>query len=576
LGAFTDHEKVMELAGQCSVLTCEIEHVNADAMGDAASIVRVEPTTDAIATIQDKYRQKQHFASVGVPLGSFRAVESRADIEAAAAEWGYPLMLKARRLAYDGRGNAAVRSWEEIDAGVDALGGFTPESLFVEQWVPFELEVAVMVVRGRSGEGVSYPCVETIQRDSICDVVIAPARVSDAIREEARHVAEVAVKSLTGAGVFGVELFVTGSTVLLNEVAPRPHNSGHYTIEACECDQFENHLRAILGLPLGSTSMRVGGAVMVNVLGTGSAPEDTALTWAPAARAMAVPGACVHWYGKYGVRKGRKVGHITVTGNTLHQALDRAEVILGRTLGSSAAATSVPPLAESDSDFLAIKPAAATVPPLVGIIMGSDSDLPTMKPAAATVPPLVGIIMGSDSDLPTMKPAAATVPPLVGIIMGSDSDLPTMKPAASTLRDFGVPFEVTIVSAHRTPDRLVEYARGARGRGIRVIIAAAGGAAHLPGMVAAMTPLPVVGVPVPLKHLDGVDSLHSIVQMPKGVPVATVAIGNSVNGALTAVRILGAADPTLLDRMEAYQREMESQVLAKAARLEEVGWEAYP
>ena len=152
---------------------------------------------------------------------------------------------------------------------------------------------------------------------------------------------------------------------------------------------------------------------------------------------------------------------------------------------------------------------------------------------------------------------------------------PALAPAAATLAAFGVPHEVTVVSAHRTPARMFAWARAARGRGLQVSIAAAGGAAHLPGMVAALTPLPVVGVPIPLKHLDGVDSLHSIVQMPRGVPVATVAIGNAVNGALLAVRALGVAMPRLLDEMEAYQERMRAEVEAKAARLEAVGEDAY-
>ncbi len=141
----------------------------------------------------------------------------------------------------------------------------------------------------------------------------------------------------------------------------------------------------------------------------------------------------------------------------------------------------------------------------------------------------------------------------VGVIMGSDSDWPTMKAAAEALAEFGVGYEVSVVSAHRTPDRMVEYARSAADRGLAVIIAGAGGAAHLPGMVASLTPLPVIGVPVPLRHLDGLDSLLSIVQMPAGIPVATVSIGNARNAGLLAVRVLGTADPALRARMEQYQ-----------------------
>jgi 5-(carboxyamino)imidazole ribonucleotide mutase len=158
--------------------------------------------------------------------------------------------------------------------------------------------------------------------------------------------------------------------------------------------------------------------------------------------------------------------------------------------------------------------------------------------------------------------------PLVGIIMGSDSDLPVMQGAADLLTEFEVPFEMTIVSAHRTPDRLYDYARGARGRGLRVIVAGAGGAAHLPGMVAALSPLPVIGVPVKSAALSGQDSLLSIVQMPAGVPVATVAINGGRNAGILAAQIVGCADPAVLERVARYKRELESTVLEKAARME--------
>ena len=153
--------------------------------------------------------------------------------------------------------------------------------------------------------------------------------------------------------------------------------------------------------------------------------------------------------------------------------------------------------------------------------------------------------------------------PVVGIIMGSDSDWPTMEAAAHALAEFEVPFEVGVVSAHRTVQKMVDYATSAADRGLRVIITGAGGAAHLPGMVAAMTPLPVIGVPVPLKHLDGMDSLLSIVQMPAGVPVATVSIGGARNAGLLAVRILGAADPAIRNKMAAFQADLEVQVARK-------------
>jgi 5-(carboxyamino)imidazole ribonucleotide mutase len=165
----------------------------------------------------------------------------------------------------------------------------------------------------------------------------------------------------------------------------------------------------------------------------------------------------------------------------------------------------------------------------------------------------------------TAEPAA----PRVGIVMGSDSDLPVMQAAAEALAEFGVPCEVRVVSAHRTPRAMLDYAEAAAGRGLQVIIAGAGGAAHLPGMIAAATPLPVIGVPVPLKYLDGMDSLLSIVQMPAGVPVATVAIGNARNAGLLAVRILAASDAALREAMARYQRELQALVAEKDAAVRE-------
>jgi len=165
--------------------------------------------------------------------------------------------------------------------------------------------------------------------------------------------------------------------------------------------------------------------------------------------------------------------------------------------------------------------------------------------------------------------------PLVGIIMGSDSDLPTMKEAIAVCSEFDVACEVAIVSAHRTPERMVDYAKSAHQRGLKVIIAGAGGAAHLPGMVAALTPLPVIGVPVPSRHLQGVDSLYSIVQMPAGIPVATVAIGNAKNAGLLAVQILATHNSTLLQQVQAYRASLTTMVVEKQAKLDELGYQKY-
>ncbi|KAJ7166053.1 phosphoribosylaminoimidazole carboxylase [Mycena filopes] len=519
-GSFTDPIRIRELAAKVDVLTVEIEHVDADALAQLDGC-EIHPRPSTIKLIQDKLAQKQHLQARGCPIGDFVAVDSTVDsIHAAAEALGLPLMLKSRTLAYDGRGNFVLR---ELSQAQDALVALGDRPLYAEKWVPFAHEIAVMVVRSTSGEVRAYPVVETVHKENVCHLVFAPLRTRDAtLPRRAQHIAEEAVKTFEGAGVFGVEMFLLdGGGIYINEIAPRPHNSGHYTIEACETSQYENHLRAILSLPLGSTALKVPSSVMLNIIGLSSSmTEIDALV----AVALTVPGASVHLYGKAECRKGRKMGHITLVAPSDAALRERLRPLL------AALPSSYSPLSETD--------------------------------LYAPIPPTPG------SGFPSAHP-------LVGVIMGSDSDLSVMLPAARILDRFLIPYELTIVSAHRTPDRLVEYARSGAARGLRTIIAGAGGAAHLPGMVAAMTALPIIGVPVKGSTLDGVDSLHSIVQMPRGIPVATVAINNGTNAGLLAVRILAAGMPHLVDAMEEYMKEMEGEVLGKVEKLAEVGWEKY-
>lgn len=525
IGSFRDPEAVKQFAAGVDVLTVEIEHIDADAMEAAAAVsgIEVQPTPETLRIIQDKYRQKQHFAEAGVPLSEFRQIKCSKCAAGAAQAYGYPYMLKSKTLAYDGRGNAVVDSPESLEAAVASLGGYE-RGLYAEKWVPFVCELAVMVVRSRDGTVISYPVVQTIHKDNICHTTEAPAQVPPVILQAAKRAAENAVACLSGAGVFGVELFLLpDGSIVLNEVAPRPHNSGHYTIEACSMSQYEAHLRAVLGWPLGDPSLKVGASIMLNVLGEDDGEAGMRAAHELMGRAYRVPGAAVHWYGKAEVARQRKIGHVTFVGATNDECRRRLRAVDERAADAVVAASA---MVQAD------------------LALGAGS---------------------------------RHQGPRVGIIMGSDSDLPTMRGAAEILEEFGVECEVTVVSAHRTPERMFDYARGAAARGIQVIIAGAGGAAHLPGMVAAMTPLPVVGVPVKPAgaYLDGVDALLSIVQMPKGVPVATVAIGNAANAGLLAVRILASADHVLLDKMLRYQEGMTQMVLGKAERLETKGWKDY-
>jgi 5-(carboxyamino)imidazole ribonucleotide synthase len=229
-------------------------------------------------------------------------------------------VLKARRNSYDGYGNATLRGPADIAPALQRLG-WPQCALYVEAWAPFVRELAVMVARGRGGETRVYPAVETIQRDHICHMVRAPAAIAPTVAERAAQIARRAVAAIEGVGVFGVELFeLADGDALYNEIAPRPHNSGHYTIEGCVTSQFENHLRAVLGLPLGSVAMVAPAAVMVNLLGARDGPARTE----GLAAALAIPGAHVHIYGKLLSRPGRKMGHVTALGATLKEAEARA------------------------------------------------------------------------------------------------------------------------------------------------------------------------------------------------------------------------------------------------------------
>jgi phosphoribosylaminoimidazole carboxylase len=273
----TDHNAIRQLQQQgCDVLTVEIEHVGVEALQELEQEgVNVQPSSRVLEIIRDKFRQKQHFNSHKIPLPPFCQTASIAEIRQAAATLGLPLMLKSRRGAYDGRGNAVLEkdSEEAIQQALEKLGcstcdeessGAAAFDLYAEGWVDFDCEVAVMVARSTLGESATYPAVNAIQQDSICRVVLAPARnISLQTRQTCQQVAQRAIDSLGkgASGIFGVELFVNkAGEVLLNEVAPRPHNTGHYTQDACSVSQFENHLRGICGLPLGSTQMIVEAA----------------------------------------------------------------------------------------------------------------------------------------------------------------------------------------------------------------------------------------------------------------------------------------------------------------------------
>ena len=309
---------LLELAARSDIVSLENEFVDAGLLGELERRGHlVLPTARTIGLVQDKFIQKQTLQVAGLPVPAMRAVGNPDEFTGAVREFGLPLLLKARRNAYDGKGNATIRTPADIDAAWDQLGGDDGNPLYVEEFCDFTTELAVIITRGRDGQTATYPVVETVQRNHVCHLVRAPAPVAPDIAARAADLARRAVEAVEAVGSFGVEMFLKrDGGLVVNELAPRVHNSGHYTIEACACSQFENHVRAVLGLPLGSTRMVAPAAVMVNLLGVARAPgQPLGLE-----RALAVPGARAHLYGKAMSGEGRKMGHVTALGATLAEA----------------------------------------------------------------------------------------------------------------------------------------------------------------------------------------------------------------------------------------------------------------
>lgn len=311
VGRWQDAAAVARFAAACDVVTLENEFIDAEVLaGIEAGGKPVYPGSAAVARVQDKLVQKQVLAQAGLAVAPFAPVGSEAEALACGREFGYPFLLKARRNAYDGYGNRTVRTAEQVAPAMAELG-FPERALYAERHVPFRMELATQVARGRGGEARVYPVVETRQEHHICKWVLAPAPVDARVRARAEQLARAAVETVGAVGSVGVELFLDADdAVLINELAPRPHNTGHYSIEACATSQFDNHVRAVLGWPLGDPGLIVPAAAMVNLLGRRDGPA--LYDGLPAA--LSHERAKLHLYGKAESRIGRKLGHVTVVG----------------------------------------------------------------------------------------------------------------------------------------------------------------------------------------------------------------------------------------------------------------------
>ena len=322
VGDYTDRDALAEFAGRIDVAPFDFENVPAASAQWLAGRVPVFPAPRALATAQDRLAEKTLFRELGIPVPDFQPIDTREELDAAVARIGTPCILKTRRLGYDGKGQFRIRSLADVEAAWQALGAQAQAvGLIFEAFVPFERELSVVAVRGRDGEVRTWPLTENWHVDGVLSASLAPAACEPALAEQAHAYARALAERLEYVGVFALELFCRGGTLLANEMAPRVHNSGHWTIEGADTSQFENHLRAVLGLPLGETRS-LGHACMLNWIG--SMPDAGAV--------LREPGGHWHDYGKQ-PREGRKVGHATLRaddGAALARALRSAGAALGR------------------------------------------------------------------------------------------------------------------------------------------------------------------------------------------------------------------------------------------------------
>ncbi len=321
VGWVDDPELLRDFASCSDVITLENEFVDYHYLEFLESLgKRVIPSSRTISKIQDKFIQKKTLQKAGIPVAEFVEVKDNSTYKSISKKIGEKFLLKSRKMGYDGYGNYTVAGEKDFADGVEKLKDRHSE-LMAEKFVDFKMELAVMVVRSK-GETLEYPVVQTIQKNHICHTVVAPAQIGSREMKETQKIAAAAVEAVKGFGLYGIELFITADNkILVNEMAPRPHNSGHYTIEACTTSQFENHIRAVLNLPLGSVEMIKKHAVMINLLGKkeGAGIVDSY------SDALNDRDIHLHIYGKDKSRIGRKMGHITVIGDNPDAILKKAK-----------------------------------------------------------------------------------------------------------------------------------------------------------------------------------------------------------------------------------------------------------
>ncbi len=322
IGDFSDEQKIYDLSREVDIITYEIELANATALNNLEeSGFVVHPSPKTLSIIQNKYRQKKFLRENRITVPDFELVSSEEQLMRYCSKSGFPILLKACEDSYDGRGNYLIRSENEISK---ALTHFSGRQCMVEKFVNFKKEISIMIARNLSGTISYFPIAENIHEDHILKTSIIPARISKETERKAIDLAIMTMKSLKGSGIFGIEMFVDeDDNVLINEIAPRPHNSGHYSIEACSISQFEQHIRAILDYPLLQPIL-LSNAVMINILGPANYTGPYEITGID--ELFAIPGVKIHIYGKLETKPNRKLGHITIVSNSVDPILTKGNV----------------------------------------------------------------------------------------------------------------------------------------------------------------------------------------------------------------------------------------------------------
>ena len=318
---FKNKDAIVELSQKSDIITYEIESGDSDVLKSVEKNAEINPSPETLKIIQDKFLQKTFLKENQIPVADFIEINNIEDVKTGMNSFGYPALLKARRDAYDGRGNFKINSEDEIQKAFDYFKG---QKLLLEKFIPFKMEVSVIASRNTKGQIKTYPLVENIHEENILRETIAPARVSDEIIKKAESIANSTMTVLKGAGVFGIEMFVNQENqIIINEIAPRVHNSGHHTLQSSETSQFEQHLRAILGLELGSTKL-LHPTIMYNILGSKSFEGK----YLPLE--LSEPNVFLKMYGKEISKPSRKLGHFNLVAKeneTIDQLLEKLETL---------------------------------------------------------------------------------------------------------------------------------------------------------------------------------------------------------------------------------------------------------